>query len=291
VSGRNVVDEVPGSAGRTVVLGPGGLVGTAWLAGLVAGLRHEGVDLGAADLIIGTSAGAIVGAALATGRDLDRLAVLPAGSGGSPRQGDPEQLVGVFSVLGDADLDPVEKLRRVGRLAVAAETISEQQHIAQMQYLIAAHQWPSRRLLIPAVDAETGEPVVWDRASGAPLPAAVASSTAFPGAAPPITINGRRYMDGALRAGANIDLAEGASVLVALEPGAHRFGSADEAGGDTAGPGGHPVVTIAPDPAAVEVFGPDLGNRSVWQPAYQAGTRQAAEAAERVRVAWQSAHR
>ena len=42
-----------------VVLGPGGPAGTAWMAGLAAGLRREGVDLGAADLIVGTSAGAI----------------------------------------------------------------------------------------------------------------------------------------------------------------------------------------------------------------------------------------
>ena len=46
----------------------------AWLAGLAAGLRREGVDLGAASLIVGTSAGAIVGAILASWR-----------SGGSPR--------------------------------------------------------------------------------------------------------------------------------------------------------------------------------------------------------------
>ena len=39
---------------------------------------REGVDLGAADLIVGTSAGAIVGAILASGGDLGRLAALPA---------------------------------------------------------------------------------------------------------------------------------------------------------------------------------------------------------------------
>ena len=65
-------------ADSAVVLGPGGPVGTAWLAGLAAGLRHEGVDLGAADLIVGTSAGAIVGAILASGGDPGRLAALPA---------------------------------------------------------------------------------------------------------------------------------------------------------------------------------------------------------------------
>jgi predicted acylesterase/phospholipase RssA len=40
---------------------------------------HTGEDLGAADLIVGTSARAIVGALLARGGDLDRLATLPVG--------------------------------------------------------------------------------------------------------------------------------------------------------------------------------------------------------------------
>ena len=65
-------------ADSALVLGPGGPAGTAWLAGLAEGLRREGVDLGAADLIVGTSAGAIVGAILASGGDLARLAALPA---------------------------------------------------------------------------------------------------------------------------------------------------------------------------------------------------------------------
>jgi NTE family protein len=36
------------------------------MLGVIVGLRQEGVDLGAADLIVGTSAGARVGAQLAT---------------------------------------------------------------------------------------------------------------------------------------------------------------------------------------------------------------------------------
>ena len=64
-------------ADSALVLGPGGPVGTAWLAGLAAGLRREGVDLGAAGLIVGTSAGAIVGAILASGGDLGRLPRCP----------------------------------------------------------------------------------------------------------------------------------------------------------------------------------------------------------------------
>ncbi|MGW0208234.1 patatin-like phospholipase family protein [Streptomyces sp. NPDC003233] len=61
---------------RALVLGPGGRLGTAWMAGLSAGLRSFGVNLGEADLIVGTSAGAIVGAVLATGQDPARLATV-----------------------------------------------------------------------------------------------------------------------------------------------------------------------------------------------------------------------
>src|SRR5919199_1718799 len=50
---------------RALVLGGGGITGIAWELGLLAGLRRLGTDLGDADLIVGTSAGAYVGAVLA----------------------------------------------------------------------------------------------------------------------------------------------------------------------------------------------------------------------------------
>lgn len=59
---------------RALALGAGGPVGAAWTAGLACGLRRDGVDLGEADLIVGTSTGAIIGAVLATGQDPGRLA-------------------------------------------------------------------------------------------------------------------------------------------------------------------------------------------------------------------------
>ena len=52
--------------GRALVLGSGGLTGIGWEIGLIAGLAERGIDLAAADVIIGTSAGAVVGAAKAT---------------------------------------------------------------------------------------------------------------------------------------------------------------------------------------------------------------------------------
>ena len=61
-------DSSTGGAGhrsRALVLGGGGPVGRAWEIGLTHGFAGQGIDLGTADLIIGTSAGAVVGAQLA----------------------------------------------------------------------------------------------------------------------------------------------------------------------------------------------------------------------------------
>jgi NTE family protein len=149
-----------------------------------------------------------------------------------------------------------------------------------MRFLVGEAGWPDRPLLIPSVDAETGEAVIWDRHGTASLAEAVAASTAFPGTAPPITIDGRRYIDGALRAGINIDLAGDAAVLIVAEPMAHVSG----ADGARAGEG--VVVRLVPDAGAIEAFGADITERTRWAPAYQAGASQAPEAAGRIREGW-----
>src|SRR3954453_19023747 len=66
-----------------LVLGGGGITGIAWEIGVLAGLAQAGVDLGSADLVVGTSAGSVVGAQLRGGVDLDALSrrrVEPAGA-------------------------------------------------------------------------------------------------------------------------------------------------------------------------------------------------------------------
>ncbi|GAA0390702.1 hypothetical protein Acor_47480 [Acrocarpospora corrugata] len=147
-----------------------------------------------------------------------------------------------------------------------------------MRFLIGGLEWPDRPLLIPSVDAETGEPVIWDRYGAASLPEAMAASTAFPATAPPITIKGRRYIDGALRAGLNIDLAGNAHVLIVAEPMAHMFPS------NTAPAAKQMIIKLTPNPEAIEAFGPDVTNRTAWAPAYQAGLKQAPDAAKRIRA-------
>ncbi|MFB7614656.1 patatin-like phospholipase family protein [Kitasatospora sp. NPDC056181] len=272
---------------RALVLGPGAHAGTAWMAGLAHGLRRAGVELGEADLIVGTSAGAIVGALLATGQDPGRLAT-SARQPAHRLKTDPGRRGEVFAVLGDRSLEPGEARRRVGRLALdGADPQAEEALIAGRAALIGADAWPERRLLIPAVDATTGEPVVWDRDSGVPLEHAVAASSAFPGAAPPVAIDGRRYMDGALRAGPNADLAVGARTLVVIEPMAHLF-PREPLDQQLAAVGAGTVATIGPDPASVRAFGPDMGDLAAWEPAYQAGLRQAGDVDAQLRSMWRA---
>ena len=57
-----------------LVLGAGGLLGSAWTAGVLS-LLAERLDrpLGDLDLVLGTSAGAVLGAALRCGMDLPEL--------------------------------------------------------------------------------------------------------------------------------------------------------------------------------------------------------------------------
>ncbi|TDD90166.1 patatin-like phospholipase family protein [Actinomadura darangshiensis] len=257
-------------SGWALMLGPGGPVGTAWLIGLAAGLREAGVEPADAELIAGTSAGAIAGAAITAGRDLAELAELPPPSGPPPPV-DGSVMARAFELGRDPDLAPDEVRRRIGKLALDAGGLPAERHRQSMRFLVGTDDWPDARLLITTVDVETGEPVVWDASSGAPLSYAVAASSAAPGFAEPVAIAGRRYMDGAF-GGSYEHLAEDAGTVIVMEPLPHM----PEGAGD---------VRIVPDEAALEAFGGNVGDRSRWAPVYRQGLRQAPEAAGRIRAA------
>ncbi|MBM6400247.1 patatin-like phospholipase family protein [Phycicoccus sonneratiae] len=205
---------------RALVLAGGGATGIAWEAGIILGLRDEGVDVRDADTMIGTSAGSMVAAHLRLGTDEgDAFARI--------REGAP---LASYGRLGAADAgryvraqvartrDPREGRALVSRAALSAATPTEEEWLDTVGLGLIGRQWPHGRLLVTAVDAETGTSVVFDGSGEVPLERAVAASCAVPGVFPAVEVAGRRYVDGGLRSIANADLAAGHRRILVLSP-------------------------------------------------------------------------
>ena len=206
---------------RALVLGGGGPVGIGWESGLAVGLLEGGVDLSVADAIYGTSAGSFVGAQLALGLDIaetaTRLLETSAVALASTDRPITEGLQALSDFLTSAVLagTPADEVRRsVGRLALEADVVGEDDFV-DLFAVLKGHPWPGR-FACTAVDAATAEFVVWQPGSGADLQRAVASSCAVPMVCPPVTIGGRRYMDGGARSPLNADLARGHDHVVVV---------------------------------------------------------------------------
>jgi NTE family protein len=275
-----------------LVLGGGGITGIAWEIGVLAGLAEAGVDLTGADLVVGTSAGSVVGAQLTSGADLEMLFA---------RQLEPpadEKVARMtraalarygWAVLRSRGKD-VEFRRRVGALALAAEqaglTPTEQERLDVIGSRLVSREWPDRDLRITAVDAETGEFRVLDRTSGVPLLQAVAASCAVPGVYPPVTIAGRRYVDGGMRSAANADLADGYDRVVVLAPVPRGFGPLASVDAQVTGMVAR-VAVVSPDDASRRAIGRNVLDPAARAGSARAGRAQAADVAAEVTEVWQ----
>lgn len=280
----------PVSTPRTaLVLGGGGVTGIAWELGVLAGLAEAGLDLSGADVVLGTSAGSVVGAQLTSGTPLPELLARQLGPTGSERvaRTGPRVLLGLGWAVLRARGDGAAFRRRAGRFALGAATPSEAERLAVIGDRLPSREWPERDLRLTAVDATTGEPVVWERGSGVPLVAAVASSCAVPGVYPPVTIDGRRYVDGGMRSVANVDLVAGSQRVVVLAPITRGLGPlpavADEVAG--LGPAVRSVV-VSPDAPSRAAIGRNVLDPAARAPSARAGHAQAAAELERVRAVW-----
>ncbi|GAA1894128.1 patatin-like phospholipase family protein [Asanoa iriomotensis] len=272
-----------------LVLGAGGITGIAWQLGLLIGLREVGVDLTDADLIVGTSAGSVTGALLASGLDPVDAAKIESRLGADDPPIRPEWARGseVFALLGDDTRDPAEVRARVGELALAAEVGAEEPYVESLRRRLPPGGWPGRRLLVTAVDAESGTPVVWDDRSGVPLHRAVAASCAVPCVFPPVTIEGVRYMDGGVRSGTNADLAAEAATVVVLAPLAPiRMRGAPAAELDALRQRSR-VALVAPDDDVLRALGPNVLDAGRWEPAIEAATAQGRSLAGELGDVWQ----
>jgi NTE family protein len=281
---------------RALVLGAGGHAAIAWELGMLVGLAECGIDVRDADLIVGTSGGAVVGAMITGGVTLEQL---------FNRQIDPdlqtrESAPRVDMVQWRTDLmraregagTPTAFLQRIGAIAIAAATPPESKRRAVMAARLGVDGWPVQKLAVVAVDAESGERRVFDNTAPVHIVDAVAASSAVPGIYPTVTIDGRHYMDGGIYSLENADLAAGfARVLIlSLPPRAQSLAVSplDEAIA-TLKSGGAAVESIHPDEAALAAFalvGWNVLDPAVREPAARAGRAQAHAAAERVRALW-----
>ncbi len=209
---------------RSLVLGGGGVVGIAWEAGVIAGLAERGVRLAQADEVIGTSAGSLVGAWLAGGLDFAAIAAAQAepptgGGGGCGPKPDPAALARIFRIWMAFESVGPEQARELGALALTAPTPPEERSVAWFARELGGATFPAR-LRLTAVDAESGALRVFEAKSGVPLERAVAASCCVPGIFAPVSIEGRRYVDGGVRSGTSADLARasGATHVLVLAP-------------------------------------------------------------------------
>ncbi|WP_328945810.1 patatin-like phospholipase family protein [Streptomyces sp. NBC_00250] len=274
-----------------LVLGAGGLVGAAWEAGVLWGLAEAGTDLAGADLIVGSSAGAVVGAQLASGvPGLEGLYERQL-SGAVP---EPAARLGILTVLRYAvavlsSRTPEAYGRKVGRLALGARTVDETERRETVaRRLDPVTDWPGRRLLITAVDAVSGELVAYDAGSGVPLTDAVTASCAIPGVWPPATIGGRRWIDGGIHSTANAHLADGYDRVVVVAPngqGNKVVLSPARQGADLAARGAR-VEVITPDADSRRAIGGNSLDPAHRAAAARAGRSQAARHAEAVAAVW-----
>jgi NTE family protein len=141
-------------------------------------------------------------------------------------------------------------------------------------------------LVVTAVDADTGEFSAFDRDSGVPLLEAVAASCAVPGVYPPVTIGGRRYVDGGMRSAANTDLAEGYDRVVVLAPIPRGLGPMASVDRHVAGLADARVAVVSPDAASRTAIGRNVLDPAARAPSARAGREQGRAVAERVGQAW-----
>ncbi|MFD7261262.1 patatin-like phospholipase family protein [Streptomyces sp. NPDC059874] len=273
-----------------LVLGGGGLTGVGWECGILYGLARAGVDLTTADLVVGTSAGSVVGAQLTSGllspkelyeRQLGAATgELPAKLGAG--------VIARYALAMVRSRNSTAYRQRVGELALAADTGAEAARREVLAARLVSHEWPERRFVVTAVDALTGEPADFDKESGAGLVDAVSASCAVPGVWPPVTVGGRRFIDGGVRSATNADLAGGYARVVILAPISLGSGlvPSPAAQAQRLRAAGARVLVITPSAAARKVFGRNVLDPARRDPAARAGLAQAAEHAAEAAAVW-----
>jgi NTE family protein len=275
---------------RGLVLAGGGLAGIAWETGILCGIADEAPDaaqaLLAADVLLGSSAGATVAAQLGSGAGLDELFARQVEEESHEIDSgvDIEDVTALFvTAMMTPGATTEQKLQRIGAIALATDTVAERVRRAVIAHRLPSHDWPRRKLRVTAIDAVTGELVVLDGDSGVSLVDAVAASCAVPGVWPPVTIGDRRFFDGAVGSSVNLVAASDCDDVVILVPQGENSPSPFGAGpaAEIADFPGE-TLTVFADDASLAAFGRNPLDPACRIPSAKAGRDQGRREAGRV---------
>jgi NTE family protein len=219
------------------VLGAGGVLGAAWMTGALACLQDRlPCAAGDVDVIVGTSAGSVLAAALRCHARLDEMMAWQRG-----------EATGILSesvalAAQDGPLPPMPRWR-FGSVPLARAALltphrvpwwvgasawlphGRGQHAALRSLVSALHlrhhqhagrggpppPWVDGHTWVVAVDYDTGQRVLFGREGAPPasLPEAVVASCSIPGWYEPTVIGGRRYVDGGVRSATSLGVLAG----------------------------------------------------------------------------------
>ncbi|MFW0787539.1 patatin-like phospholipase family protein [Gordonia sp. CPCC 206044] len=290
VSERNrprldATDRMGADGERALVLGGGGSTGNAWLIGVIAGLFDAGLDVTAADRTVGTSAGSTAAAQIAGATPTELYAATvaavppPRTGAASPRRSPAAGHMDRTRRIVEDSADIVDMRRRLGAAALDLDATSDGSWTTRWRDIVAARlpdqRWPQRSVLITAVDAQSGDPVVFDRDSGIDLVDAVAASCS---SGLPYRIGDHLFIDGGYRINAeNADLADGFARVLVLSPFGGRTRTPADWGLDLAAQvadlrtHGSRVETICPTDDAEHLFGANAMDYSLRPTAARVG--------------------
>lgn len=275
---------------RAVVIGGGGVAGIAWEIGIIHGLMRNGVSLGDADLILGTSAGAFVGTYLASNETERWFAEQLRGAGReifASWSDDWATKAGAAVAEGDADTDAA--CRALGRFATTRQATSTENRMSVVRSRLSCETWPSQALRVTAIDADCGQLHVLDATSRVGILDAVAASGAVPGVWPVVSAGGRRWIDGGCASPNNADRAAGFDtvlVIALISSGLVPHAPDLEEEVAVLRTAGANVEVILPDGPSAAVLGENPFDPAVRPAAARAGERQATRIAGKVLASW-----
>ena len=285
--------STPAPGTRALVLGGGGVAGIAWELGVLTALQEAGADLDTADLVVGTSAGSVVGSfvrahAVQQAYDQQHAPVPTTYEEPVPIGGDDfQQRIGAVLEGSTSEQDARARLGLLAQQVTGGQTDDER--VATFGETLPSPEWPAKPLALTTIDATDGAFRVLTAADGVPLARATAASCSVPLVWSPVGIEGRPHYDGGLRSATNADVATGYErvLVVACGPeGPSPLGPWLDIAVEALRAAGSSVEVVVADSASQRAFGTNSLSLSTQAPSADAGLAQGRTVAEGIAAFW-----